>query len=111
MAQSCCAAEDREGKHAYLASIIESKLILDLDQHGMLLSGSMLTSWLVASGSDVLLVQLGCENDSKKRKLVSVLYSLRHSAPALAVQEHALAFHLAGIFCCGIRLFRGHSVG
>lgn len=58
VAQSCYAAKDREGKHAYLASIIESKLILELDQDGMLLSGSVLTSWLVASGSDVLLVQL-----------------------------------------------------
>lgn len=41
--QPCCATKDRERKHVYLPSIIESELILELDRHGMLLSGSVLT--------------------------------------------------------------------
>ena len=46
---SCCAAKDRERKHAYLPSIIESELILELGRNRMLLSGSVLSRWLGAS--------------------------------------------------------------
>ncbi len=49
---SCRANQDRERKRVYLASIIESELISELDRHGMLLSSSVLTNWLVACGSD-----------------------------------------------------------
>lgn len=38
--KSCCATKDRE-KACYQASIIESELILELDRHRTLLSGSV----------------------------------------------------------------------
>lgn len=61
----CCATKDRERKHAYLASIIESELTLELDWHRMLLSGSVLTRWLVASGTDAQCV-LGVKSTPRR---------------------------------------------